>query len=126
MTDANKTDATQTVDSYLELLNPTDAAKCRALAARAWASDASFLDPLFDVRGRDQLAGLGATIAAQYPGHRFRRVTGIDQHHSHLRFGWEFAAPDGKIVVTGTDFAELAADGRLQRVTGFFGPLPAA
>jgi hypothetical protein len=33
-------------------------------------------------------------------------------------------APDGTIVITGTDVAELAEDGRLQAITGFFGDVP--
>ena len=32
-------------------------------------------------------------------------------------------APDGTAVLTGLDVAELADDGTLRRVVGFFGPL---
>jgi hypothetical protein len=65
-----------------------------------------------------------ATAQARFPGHRFRRVSGIDDQHGELRFAWELAAPDGSIVVAGTDVGGLAPDGPLQRVTGFFGELP--
>ncbi len=120
------TTPTEIVDSYLAHLNEMDVARSRPLVERAWSPEGRFLDPLFDVTGHAELAGLGAAVAAQYPGHRFRRVTAIDQHHNVLRYGWEFLAPDRTVVVTGLDLAELAADGRLARVTGFFGPLPAA
>ncbi len=43
-----------------------------------------------------------------------------------LRFAWELAASDGKIVVAGIDIGELASDGKLQRIAGCFGPLPAS
>jgi len=33
---------------------------------------------------------------------------------------------DSKPLMRGVDFAEFASDGRLQRIVGFFGPLPAA
>ncbi len=36
----------------------------------------------------------------------------------------ELAAPDGAIVVAGIDVGALAPDGRLRRITGFFGELP--
>jgi hypothetical protein len=64
------------------------------------------------------------TVHAHYPGHRVRRTTGIDRHHDQLRFGWELFAPDGSITVAGLDVCDLAPDGRIQRITGFFGDLP--
>jgi len=64
-------------------------------------------------------------VQARFPGHRFRRVSGIDIHHDQLRFAWELVAPDGAVVVAGIDVGVLAADGRLRRITGFFGALPA-
>ena len=33
--------------------------------------------------------------------------------------------PDGTVAVSGIDVGELADDGRLRRITGFFGELPA-
>jgi hypothetical protein len=118
------TDIIKIVDSYFEMLNETDPARGKQLAERAWASDGNYVDPMFVVRGHAELAGMGAAIAAKYPGHRFRRVSGIDAHHGQLRFGWEFVASDGTVLVAGIDIGELAGDGRLARITGFFGPLP--
>jgi hypothetical protein len=46
-------------------------------------------------------------------------------HHEHLRFAWRLVAPDGTIAVAGIDVADVAPDGRLARVVGFFGDLPA-
>jgi hypothetical protein len=40
-----------------------------------------------------------AAVQARFPGHRFRRVSGIDDQHGELRFAWELTAPDGSIVV---------------------------
>ena len=119
-------DITKIVDTYLEAFNELDAAKRKALVERAWASDGSFTDPMFEVRGHAALFDLAPAIAAKYPGHRFRRVSGVDSHHNVVRFGWEFAAGDGKVLVAGLDIGELAGDGRLQCITGFFGPLPDA
>ena len=65
-----------------------------------------------------------AAVHSKFPGHRFRRTSGVDAHNGQLRFGWELAAPDGAIAVAGVDVGEIGADGRLARITGFFGPLP--
>jgi hypothetical protein len=64
-------------------------------------------------------------VHGKFPGHRFRRVSGVDSYQDQLRFSWELRAPDGTITGAGLDVGELAADGRLRRITGFFGELPA-
>jgi hypothetical protein len=43
-----------------------------------------------------------------------------------VRFGWQLTGPDGTVTVAGIDVGTLAADGRLQSVVGFFGPLSEA
>jgi hypothetical protein len=114
------------VDAYLDGLNETDAARRAELIASAWAADGRFLDPLLDARGHEALAAMVGDIQALYPGHRFARTSGIDTHHDKVRFSWEMRGPDGSLTVAGLDIAELADDGRLRTVTGFFGDLPAA
>jgi hypothetical protein len=37
---------------------------------------------------------------------------------------WLLIGSDGKVVTEGMDFYELAPDGLIRRVTGFFGPPP--
>ena len=46
-------------------------------------------------------------------------------HHDHARYAWELVGPDGAVAVAGLDVATLDADGRLTRIIGFFGELPA-
>jgi hypothetical protein len=52
-------------------------------------------------------------------------VSAIDTHHDAVRYGWEMVDQDGNVVVAGIDIGQLAPDGRLQRVSGFFGELSA-
>jgi hypothetical protein len=42
-----------------------------------------------------------------------------------LGAGWELVGPDGAVALAGLDVGEVAADGRLRRIVGFFGQLPA-
>jgi hypothetical protein len=76
--------------------------------------------------GHAAISDLHAALQAQFPGHRFRQATGIDAHHDRFRVGWELVGPDGAVALAGTDVGQLAPDGRLQAITGFFGDLPAA
>ena len=118
-------DITKIVDAYLAMWNETDPARRAEHIDRAWARDGRYVDPKLEAEGSAALSDMVAAIQAGFPGHRFRRVSGIDNHHGELRFAWELVAPDGSIVVAGIDVGGLAPDGRLQRVTGFFGELPA-
>jgi len=54
---------------------------------------------------------------------RLERSTGVDHHPGGARYGWTMIAADGTIALTGIDVVEEAPDGRLARITGFFGDL---
>jgi hypothetical protein len=119
-------DVTSTVDTYLAMWNETDPARRAQLIARAWAGDGRYVDPMLEAEGHEALGAMVTGVQAKFPNHRFRRVSGVDVHHEELRFGWELRGPDGAVVVAGLDVGALAPDGRLRRITGFFGDLPAA
>ncbi|HEV8616974.1 MAG TPA: nuclear transport factor 2 family protein [Methylomirabilota bacterium] len=119
-------DLTDLVDTYLAMWNETDPEKRRQHIERAWARDGRYVDPLIEAEGHAALGEMVTGVQVKFPGHRFRRTSGIDTHHDHLRFGWELVAPDGSIVVAGLDVGTLTADGRLRGITGFFGEIPVA
>lgn len=119
-------DVSTTVDTYLAMWNETDPARRAEHIARAWTGDGRYVDPALEAEGHAALGDMVAGVQARFPGHRFRRISGVDVHHDQLRFAWELAAPDGAVVVAGIDIGALAPDGRLRRITGFFGDLPHA
>ena len=111
------------IDTHLAGYCEPDAGARARLLASSWSPDGELIDPPFDGAGHDGIAGLVDAVLSHFPGHVFRRSTAVDAHHDFARYGWELVAPDGSVPVSGVDFAQLAADGRLQRVVGFFGPL---
>lgn len=118
-------DVTATVDTYLAAWSEVDAGRRDELVQRAWAPDGTLTDPPMAAAGQAGISELHATMQGQYPGHRFRRASAVDVHHDRFRVGWQLVAPDGAVVLAGVDVGELADDGRVQRITGFFGDLPA-
>lgn len=118
------TDLEATVDGYLDAWNERDPERRAELIARVWAEDGRLIDPPLTGEGHDGISAMAQALQHHYPGHRFRRTSGIDAHHEHLRFAWELAGPDGEVAIAGLDVGDLAPDGRLQRITGFFGALP--
>ena len=117
---------TTMVDGYLSAWNETDPARRADLVAKVWADDGRLIDPPLAAEGHVGISDMAAALQAQFPGHAFRRASGIDTHHEYLRFAWELVGPDGNVVLAGIDVGEVAEDGRLRRITGFFGDLPAA
>ena len=113
-----------TVDAYLAMWNEPDAVRRSEHVRRAWAESGRYQDPVLESEGHAGLSEMVANMHAQFPGYRLRRVGEIDTHHDQIRFAWEFVAPDGTVTLTGIDVAFVAADGRLKRVVGFYGPLP--
>jgi hypothetical protein len=57
------------------------------------------------------------------PGRSVDMTSGVDVTDAGLRFSWAMHNGD-EVELEGMDFVELAPDGRIQRIIGFFGPLP--
>lgn len=112
------------VDGVLSAYCDPDRSRREARIAELWAPDGELLDPPLEGRGHAELSGLTDAVLTHYPEHIFRRTSGIDAHHGRARYAWELVAPTGAVAVAGVDVAEFTPDGRMQRIVGFFGPLP--
>ncbi|MGI8914751.1 MAG: nuclear transport factor 2 family protein [Chloroflexota bacterium] len=115
----------ETVLTYCEAWATIDPAARSALLERCWAAEGVYQDPQSRGEGRDGLLALIAGFHARRPGARILLTSGIDSHHGMVRFRWAMLGPDGEVMLEGFDIGELAEDGRLRRITGFFGPFPA-
>ena len=117
--------------AYAEAWNTPDATKRRELLDIGLSDDCSYTDPAYEVRGKEELAEhIGRSLSGEAydglgAGARIPLSSGLDQHHGMFRFTWVLIEPqEQQILLEGMDFVELAADGRLQRITGFFGAFP--
>jgi hypothetical protein len=118
-------DLTTTIDTYLEAYGEADADRRIRLIEKVWAPEGRLIDPPIDGAGHDGISAMADAVLGQFPAHTFRRTSGIDAHHGIARYGWELVSADGTVTLAGSDVAEVDDDGRLVRVTGFFGDLPA-
>ncbi len=112
-------DAATIAGRYIALWNETDQDRRRALMADLWTEDAAYLDPIMRGNGQAAIDALIDGVHHRFPGHRFALAGTPDGHNDRLRFSWSLAPEGGAAVAHGTDFAVLAADGRLRSVTGF-------
>ena len=112
------------VNAYGAAWNEPDEVARRTLLEEAWSDDGVYCDPTAKVDGRDSLIAHIAGFHRQMPGARIELTSGVDEHDGWLRFAWSMLGPDGTTLTEGFDVGELAADGRLRRIVGFFGPFP--
>lgn len=113
------------VTAYMAAWNEPDETRRQASLAQCWSDDGVYVDPNVALAGRDALARHIAKVQADRPGARLEFMSGIDVHHTVLRFLWRLVRADGSCGDTSIDFGEIGADGRLVKIVGFFGAAPA-
>jgi hypothetical protein len=116
---------TKLVTQYMAAWNAREAAARDALLEQCWSDDGVYVDPNVSLIGREALGGHIATVQASRPGARLEFMSGIDVHHTMVRFLWRLVRADGTCGDTSIDFGEVGPDGRLVKIVGFFGPPPA-
>ena len=122
-TDTAAPDTAAVLDTYFAMWRTTDTDQRATLVAQAFAEDGRHVDQNADATGHAELVEMIAGIHEGFPGFQMARTSGVDRFGDQLRFSWELTAADGSPIVAGLDVAELGDDGRLQRVTGFWGDL---
>jgi hypothetical protein len=50
-------------------------------------------------------------------------ASGFDTHHNRFRSRWNFTRR-GRVLAKGLDIATVADSGLIERIDGFFGPVP--
>jgi hypothetical protein len=120
------TNVNETVIRYIAAWNERDPKRRRELVAQAFADDGSYIDAHRHGKGHAAIDTLLGTAQAQFPGYRVKLSSGIEAHNNVMRFSWSAGGTDeAPLFLGGTDFATLAADGRLQTVAGFIDAAPA-
>jgi hypothetical protein len=112
------------VERYLATWNETDPALRRALIDDLYAEEAAYLDPLADVRGRNEIEATVAAVQRQFPDFVFTPIGAADAHHNLTRFGWGLGPRDGEPAVVGFDVAVTDDRGRITTVHGFLDKVP--
>jgi hypothetical protein len=110
---------------YLACWNEKDAAARRKLIEDTWAEDASYVDPLAEVRGRDAIDATIAAVQGQFPGFVFTLAGPVDAHHRQARFTWGLGPEGAEPLVVGFDVAVADDDNKLRTVLGFLDKAPA-
>jgi SnoaL-like domain len=113
----------QLIDTYCGAWNEVDPSRRLNMLSSVWAPGATYTDPTVHAVGAEELLAHIATVIARRPGAKVVRTSVVDAHHRLARFAWRIVRADGSMLPEGVDFAEISAEGKIQRIMGFFGAL---
>ncbi len=114
--------AVELVTAYLGAWSERRSPARRRLLHQCWSDAASFSSWTIRVEGFDAMDAHIAATLRQQP-RRCRRVRTCDVHvrNNKLSFTWMLLGQDDEVVLEGSEFGEVGADGLLVRVTSFAG-----
>ncbi len=110
-------------EHYWTMWNTADLAEARKHLDQAVTEDFIFCDPLEWHTGRDALEKNVKVFRRRFPEARFELRSGFDNHHNRYRYRWDMIN-EGEVVVEGTDVTTVSDSGLIERIDGFFGPIP--
>jgi hypothetical protein len=114
-------DLAAVVRRYDEVWAERDVASRREILAAIWTDDTVYVDP--DVPdglvGPDALLDFIEASFEQYPGLAITAISEVAVLHGRAWYRWRQTSLGGQ-ALEGTDFIEFDAEGRIQRLTGFF------
>jgi hypothetical protein len=117
-------DLHETVAAYGAAWNEPEEDKRRTLLEQSWAEGAVYQDPTGRAEGRDALVAHIGGFQQMFPGNTIENTSGVDTYGEVFRFAWVMRDASGSPALEGMDFGEVAPDGRLKSISGFFGPFP--
>ena len=99
---------------------PDRTARQRILEARL-TPDVHYADPMTTTSGYAEISNYMESFQTGYPGRRFV-IGNVLNHHDNCLAYWTMQNRDDEIEMRGASFADIAPDGRLRRIRGFFEP----
>jgi uncharacterized protein YndB with AHSA1/START domain len=109
------------VDAFLAAWSEKDEARRRAALAAIATEDVTFADAFSCTAGMDDLVAHLAAAQFHMPGVVLERSGDVRQCQGTAVADWVAKGPDGAPRGRGTNVFELAPDGRIARVVGFWG-----
>ncbi|MEM9840338.1 MAG: nuclear transport factor 2 family protein [Pseudomonadota bacterium] len=118
-------DYPKSLDAMFAAWNEHDLDKIRGHLNDALAPSVVFADPNNLTEGIDAFEAMVRAFRTEHPTAVCARSSGFNLHHNRFRYNWQVTV-DGKPPLNGMDVTEVDEQGRVVRVDGFFGDVPAA
>jgi len=108
---------------YGSAWNEEDAEKRLCALDQSMIDTATYVDPTIDTANLPDLADAIGDFQLSAPKASIAQLSGLDVRSGELRFAWDFQN-DGVSAITGLDYMEIASDGRIASIRGYWNPLP--
>jgi uncharacterized protein YndB with AHSA1/START domain len=109
------------VDQWFAAWAERDAARRRGLLEACATPSVTFRDDFAALEGLEDLDRHIAMTHVHMPGMRLARSGPLQQSQGAALVRWQALRPDGTAAGAGTSFVDLAPDGHIARVAGFWG-----
>ena len=116
-------DIDQTVELQMRAWNTDDPGDRIRLLELACTLDATFTSPVDAVAGLGRLSEQIGEFRREFPA-AVVSASAIQAHHGYARWHWLTDWNDGREPLSGEDFADLTADGRIARIVTFWHSAP--
>lgn len=113
----------QAFEHYWQMWNSPDLDQAARLLELAVTDDVEFCDPAEHYVGKQALMENVRALRDRFPTAHFELRSGFDHHHNRYRYRWDMIVK-GRTIIEGMDVTTVSDDGLLQRIDGFFGPIP--
>ena len=107
------------IGTYLAAWSEPNPMMRRQLLKAIWDEAGTYTDPLTHAATFDELDAVIAQFLTENAGARFSISGKIDYHHGHVRFNWLLHVGNS-VEVAGGDYGEVAPNGKLTKIVGFF------
>lgn len=107
------------VKDYAAAWSEPDPVARRSLLEAVWDENGTYTDPIVHAANRVELDAVIARSLSNNPGAWFSDSGKIDYHHGHVRFYWLLNFANGN-EFPGMDYGEVAPNGKLVKIVGFF------
>ncbi len=111
------------IQVYGSAWNEPDATRRLCALQRSMIETATYVDPTIDVATHADLSKAIGDFQTSFAGASIVQLSGIDARAGELRFAWDVRM-GGASVVTGLDYIQIAQDGRIESLRGYWDPMP--
>ncbi len=113
------------VDTFIEAANTADPERRATLLGRALTDDVVFWGPLGRGVGRKAVEDFITEVVQRHPSGSclMVRTTRVDAPDEWARYGWRYESAAGEPLLSGMDIVHVAADGDIDEIVVFAGPL---
>jgi len=108
------------VQNYIAAWNETNESARLPLLEACWQDDAIFRDSMGATDTRSALNAYIANAHKFVPNFQLELANPPEQCRGYYRFSWLIRMPDGNIMARGTNFGQLAPNGRFASAIGFW------